>query len=286
MLLVRHETDRMDADQERELIDRWREGGDRAALDCLIRSHIRGVILIAREYRHRHGNLDDLIQEGMVGLLRAVGRFDADRGTRFFSYAAWWIRASIREFLLRSRRLVRVGRTQAERRIYHRLGRVRQEVDNGYPELSGTEKRRKMAELLEVEPEVLEQTEVRLSGSELVLDSPTVVEGPTRVVETVASEGPGPDELAAHRERDQACRDVLEDALEQLSERERTIIAERFLGPERRTLRSIGEDLGVSRERVRQIQVRGLRKLRQHLREQGDVDELIPVDLASRLGAA
>ncbi len=134
------------AEAEIELSRRWLDHQDKAAADKLVLSNMRAVIKIASEFANQHVAFSDLVQEGTMGLLRAIDRYDPDRGTRFLSYAAWWIRAYIRDYLLRTRSLVRLGTTQRQRTVYSRLGRARREADR--EGLTGEKRMERLVELI------------------------------------------------------------------------------------------------------------------------------------------
>ena len=252
------------AEQEVTLARRWRDEHDKAAADKLVLSNMRAVIKIASEFANQHVAFSDLVQEGTMGLLRAVDRYDPERGTRFLSYAAWWIRAYIRDFLLRTRSLVRLGTTQSQRTVYSRLGKARQAVN--LEGLTGEKRMDLLVELIGVDRETIESMEGRLGGYDVSLDAPVGSEADSA---TRANFIPGdvedPEQQLGEAEEDRRHKDDLVAAVAYLPPREQEIIQRRHLVEQPETLQEVGERLGISRERVRQLEVRALRRMRDWL---------------------
>ncbi|MCK6530484.1 RNA polymerase factor sigma-32 [Myxococcota bacterium] len=251
-------------EEEYQLALRWRDQQDPEAARLLVLSNLRAVVKIAGEFRSYHANFADLVQEGNMGLIRALDRYDPDRGTRFLSYAGWWIRACIKEYLLRTRSLVRIGTTQKQRIIFSRLGRAKAEIEDS--DLSQEERWGRLAEMLGVDIESVKEMEGRLSGYDLSLDQPIEEgSGGASYLDMV------PDtetDVEGHAIVSQA-KDVrvtaIAQAMETLTERERKIIRRRYLDDESETLKDIGKQLGISRERVRQIELKAREKMRRSL---------------------
>jgi RNA polymerase sigma-32 factor len=256
------------AEQEVELATRWREHKDERAAHRLVLSNMRAVIKIASEFGKQHAAFADLVQEGTLGLLKAVDRYDPSRGTRFLSYAAWWVRAYIRDYLLRTRSLVRLGTTQRQRTVYSRLGQARNQVAR--EGLSGEARIARLEELIGVDRETILSMEARLGGYDVSLDAPV---GDEQDAASRASfledEGPDPERTASDRQEERLDRSGLEGALTQLSAREQEIIRRRHLAEEPETLQQVGDRLGISRERVRQLEVRALRRMRESMAASG-----------------
>jgi len=252
------------AEQEVELGRRWRDHKDQAAFDKLVLSNMRAVIKISSEFANQHVPFSDLIQEGTCGLLKAVDRYDPERGTRFLSYAAWWIRAYIRDYLLRTRSLVRLGTTQRQRTVYSRLGRARREADR--EGLRGEERMQRIVEIIGVDRATVESMAGRLGGYDVSLDQPVGKEADSAPRSAfIPANGPDPEtELAMEQESANDTRDLYA-AISELPEREQEIIQRRHLNDEKETLQEVGDRLGISRERVRQLEVRAFRRMRQTL---------------------
>ena len=254
------------AEEERDLSRRWLEDGDRAAADRLVLSNMRAVIKIAGEYCNQHATFADLLQEGTLGLLRAVDRFDPDRGVRFLSYAAWWIRAFIRDHLLRTRSLVRLGTTQRQRTVYSRLGKAKAQVAR--EGLEGDARMARQVENIGVDRATIESMEGRLMGYDVSLDAPVGSEsGSASRANFIPSAQPDPEQQLAEGEEMRLERLRLGLAIAQLPPREQEIIRRRHLADKAETLEVVGQSLGVSRERVRQLEARALRRIRNWVAE-------------------
>ncbi len=261
----------LSAEQEVDLARRVRDQGDREAFDILVLSNMRAVIKIAGEYRRQHASFSDLIQEGMVGLMKAVERYDPERGTRFLSYAAWWIRATIRDHLLRTRSLVRLGTTQRQRTVYSRLGKARAQVER--EGLRGDAAAERLAELIGVDRATVESMQGRLAGYDLSLDAPVGTdESSSSRSNFIPDQRLGPEDLLGVVQEADLQRRALVDALGELPEREQEIIMRRHLVEAPETLQQVGDRLGISRERVRQLEVRALRRIKDWVANQAPLD--------------
>jgi RNA polymerase sigma-32 factor len=242
----------LDRATERDLARRWR-AGDKRAGETIVRACLPFVISIALEYRRWGIPLEDIVQQGNLGLLRAAGKFDPERDCRLATYAAYWIRAEIRDYVVRSYRVVRLGTTKAERRALRAYRKTRESDPAALAAASGMT--RAKAELLLP----------LLSGREASLDARTDERG--AMIDRLAGASPTPeDEASAHERRGRAQSAVVE-ALRGLSERERMIVRERLMADEPPTLQELGQRLGVSKERVRQLEERARLKLRARLEE-------------------
>lgn len=256
------------AEQEVDLSRRWLHEGDKAAADKLVLSNMRAVIKISSEFANQHVPFADLVQEGSMGLLRAVDRFDPERGTRFLSYAAWWIRAFIRDYLLRTRSLVRLGTTQRQRTVYSRLGKAKAAAAR--EGLRGEARMERMVELIGVDRKTVESMMGRLGGYDVSLDQPVGKESDSAPRGNfIPGDAATPEELLGEAQQERRDRANLRKAIETLPEREQLIIRRRHLADRPDTLQEVGEDLGISRERVRQLEVRALRRMREWLRNEG-----------------
>ncbi|MBK6696470.1 MAG: sigma-70 family RNA polymerase sigma factor [Myxococcales bacterium] len=243
----------LDRETERDLARRWL-AGDNAAGEKIVEACLPFVIAIALEYRRWGIPLEDIVQQGNLGLLRAAKKFDPERDVRLATYAAYWIRAEIREYVVRSYRVVRLGTTKGERKALraYRTSTVR-DVDS-LMQASGLSRER------------VEMLMPLLASREMSLDH-SVGEDSSPAVDRLQSNDPSPeDEAASHEGRDRA-EAAVSLALRSLSERERLIVRERLMNDEPITLQRLGEMLGVSKERVRQLEERARDKLRGHLQE-------------------
>lgn len=255
----------LNADEEKRLALAWQERGDRQALDKLVGSHLRLVIKIARDNSGYGLPIGDLIGEGNVGLLQAADRFDPERGVRFATYAAWWIRAMIREYALYTRSLVKMGTTAAQKKLFFNLSRLKSELkvhDNGDLEPSVV---RRIAERLEVpEADVIQMNE-RLSAPDWSLNATLGDEEFGEYQELLVEQGPDPEEQAAEADQMTKRSALLGEAMAGLSARERHILRQRKLTEEPQTLDELSQHYGISRERVRQIEARAIERLREKM---------------------
>lgn len=244
----------LDAETERELLRRIQDSNDPRALNRLLVSHVRLVLSIAHKYR-RHGlALEDLVAEGNLGLVEAARRFDRSKGTRFSTYAAWWVRALIRRYTIANRRIVGAPSTRAARKLLSKLRTTQRELA---AELGRPPSREQVAEALDVTVEDVTSVEAALSGRDVSL-APT----PDGVVIELASNLDTPEEATSKKEAQALNERSIHDALDRLEARERLIIEKRLLNEDRETLADIGRRLGLSRERVRQLELRAREKLR------------------------
>lgn len=250
-------------DEEFELARRVQKTGDSDAAFRLVSSHLRLVVKIAMDFQRRWmQNVLDLIQEGNVGLMRAVNKFDPDKGIKFSYYAAFWIRAYILKFIMDNWRMVKIGTTQAQRKLFYNLNRERQKlIAEGFDPDAAT-----LAERLGVGEEQIVEMQQRLDASDMSLDATVGDEsGNATRMDFLPALGPGIEEKLAGMEIAQLLQDKLRDILPSLSEKEAYILEHRLLTDDPVTLREIGERYNVTRERVRQLEARLLQKLKTHL---------------------
>ena len=262
-------------DHEFELARRWREKLDEAALHELILSYTRLVIATAGRFRNYGLPIGDLVQEGNVGLLQAAARFEPERDVRFSTYAAWWIRSAMQDYILRNWSIVRTGTTAAQKTLFFNFRRLRARIEKVSGGEMTPEGRASIAEALDVSLAEVEAMEARLSGADQSLNAPVGEEGEEEWQNNLADTRPGPEEVVIGL-RDAATRSRwLNEALSELTQRERTIIDQRRLREEGATLEDLGRELGVSKERVRQLEHRALQKLKQSmLRRAGTADRI------------
>lgn len=247
-------------DEEIDLARYYRRSGDLQAAHRLVTSHLRFVVKVAYEYRQYGARLADLIQEGNVGLMTAVKKFDPDRGYRLISYAVWWIRAHIHSFLIRTWSLVKMGTTQAQRKLFFKLRRAL-----GLQPGSGRGDAKEIARVAKAlnvpEADVVEM-EMRLSSRDFSLDAVVGDEGRATHLDALASAEPDPEGALEAREEASVASTRVQSALKALSPKERALVERRVMADEPVTLQEIGDEWGVSRERVRQVESRALAKIR------------------------
>jgi RNA polymerase sigma-32 factor len=248
-------------EEEHELAERWRNHHDATAGRRLVTANLRFVVKIAFEYRTYGVRLLDLIQEGNLGLMVAIDRFDPTRGVRLTTYAVWWIRAYVQEHIRRSWSLVRFGTTRAEQRCFYRLRRERQRLERGGNQADPA----RLAEALGVGVDELEAIESRITRRDMSLDDQAFVDAEETRGDRIADDSPSPESTVAEHELSDVAQERIRVALEQLDARERAIIQRRYLNRRAATLKELGEAFGISRERVRQLEARAKAKMRQHL---------------------
>jgi RNA polymerase sigma-32 factor len=248
----------LSVEQEQALARSYRETGDRRAAHTLVTANLRFVVKVASGYRGYGLRLPDLIQEGNLGLMKAVQKFDPDQGIRLVSYAAWWIRAYIQAHVLLSWSVVKIGTTQAQRRIFFALARTRRELSRDGPQDDLDDR---VARRLRVSPDEVRDASLRMEHRDQSLDAPGPG-GQGSPVDRMASGDDLQDErLSLARESDRVRRSVT-DALATLDDRERTIVEQHLMSDHPASLQELGTRLGFSRERARQLEIRARRKLR------------------------
>lgn len=252
----------LDAEHERDLAERWRSGHDERALHELTGAYIRLVIALAARYRHYGLPMSDLIQEGNVGLMHAALRFEPKREVRFSTYAAWWVRAAIQDFVLRNWSIVRTGTTSAQKSLFFNLRRLRAKIEDFGEHGMSAANRAAIAKTLGVPERDVMHMEARLSGPDHSLNAPLADETGAERQDFLADDHDPPEELVMRAHDAEARARLLDRALGALSERERFVVRERHLREEGVTLEALGVRLGISKERVRQIESAALTKLR------------------------
>jgi len=253
------------ADHERDLARRWRDHGDERAMHELITAYIRLVVAMAARFRHYGLPMSDLVQEGSVGLMQAAARFEPEREVRFSTYASWWIRSSMQDFVLRNWSIVRTGTTSAQKSLFFNLRRLRAKIGDVNDSGISAEARGKVARALNVPEHDVDSMAARMSAPDRSLNAPLTEDGDGEWQDMLADGAASP-EAQVMEAHDSAARIVLvSEAMRDLNERERLIIRERKLEEESVTLEALGERLGISKERVRQIEGNALEKLRRAL---------------------
>lgn len=251
-------------DEEHALALRWVGERDVEAARQLVLANLRLVVKIAMEYRRSWTNVLDLIQEGNVGLMQAVQRFDPYQGVKLSSYAVYWIRAYILKYLLDNIRLVRLGTTRAQRKLFFRLNKEKRELERLGIEVEP----RMIAERLDVSEEDVRDMEQRLGQNDLSFDAPVGEEdGSATFGDFISSRGPSTEETVADQELRRVFLEKVEAFAATLDERDRRIIDERILAEEPKTLQEMGDAFGITRERVRQLEARVVSRLREYLKK-------------------
>ena len=265
------------AEQEYMLAKRFSEHGDTDAAAQLVTSHLRLVAKIAMGYRGYGLPVSELISEGNIGLMQGVKKFEPDRGFRLATYAMWWIKASIQEFILRSWSLVKMGTTAAQKKLFFNLRRMKKQLDAYEDADLKPDDLRKIATDLGVsEQEVINMNRRMMMGGDASLNVSMRDDSESQWQDLLADERPLQDETVADAEEARYRRDLLNEALGSLNDRERQILTDRRLAEDPKTLEELSQVYNVSRERVRQIEVRAFEKLQKAIHRIATERHLLP----------
>ncbi len=273
------------ADEEYMLAKRWKEHGDVDAVHKMVTSHLRLVAKIAMGYRGYGLPIAELISEGNVGMMQAVKRFEPEKGFRLSTYAMWWIRASIQEYILYSWSLVKMGTTAAQKKLFFNLRRLKgqiKEIDDG--DLA-PESVKQIATTLAVSEDDVVQMNRRMSGGDQSLNAPMRQDGEAEWQDWLVDDSDTQDIVVAEADELDHRRSMLEAAMATLTERERHIFTERRLRDDPVTLEDLSNDFGVSRERVRQIEVRAFEKVQRAIRNMATQDVIAQTKATERFRA-
>lgn len=257
-------------ERERELALRYYEKGDLAAAHELVTANLRFVVKVAQEYRAYGMKMLDLIQEGNVGLMLAVKKFNPHRGYRLITYAVWWIKAYIQKYILQSWSLVKIGTTQAQRKLFYKLNQAKNAISAGGGIDDKAEFTDAVASALAVKDKDVLEMELRMSGRDFSLDNTLDAESDISYLDRLESQTPNQEDLLIDVEETNRREEGVHKALALLNERENYIVEHRILAEKPATLQEVGDHLKISRERVRQLEAGALKKLRGEL-EEGDL---------------
>lgn len=245
-------------EDEFDIAVKFRETGDRGAAHKLVTANLRFVVKIAYEYRNYGFKIMDIIQEGNIGLMMAVKKFNPHKGYRLITYAVWWIRAYIQEFIMKNWSIVKIGTTQAQKKLFYKLRKTQ--------ELVGSETDYKaIAKNLDVKEVEVEEMDLRLSGRDYSLDASIGKEGETTHLERLTYDGQNHEDAYVELKEKEFLKKKVHEVISRMPERERFIIEKRLMADKSMTLQEVGDHLGVSRERARQIEVRIKKNLRSSL---------------------
>lgn len=257
----------LEREEEHNLAIRWKDHDDRGARNKIATAHMRLVISMAGKFRNFGLPMSDLVQEGYVGLLEAAARFEPEREVRFSTYASWWIRASIQDYILRNWSIVRGGTSSAQKALFFNLRRLRAKLARSGSSVTVQSIHEQIAVTLGVSLSDVQTMDARLSGSDTSLQAPSISgdSDSAERIDFLISNEPLPDEQVSDMIDGERRRIWLASALQHLNEREMKIIRARRLVEDGATLEELGADLGISKERVRQIESRAMDKLRSAL---------------------
>ena len=263
----------LDAETELALAYAWRDERDEQAVHRLITAYMRLAISMASKFKRYGAPMNDLIQEASVGLMKAADKFDPDRGVRFSTYAVWWIKASIQDYVMRNWSMVRTGSTSSQKSLFFNMRRVQARLEREAASEGREMDRQEMRELIAIEVGVplhdVEMMEGRLSGSDFSLNATQSSEDEGREwIDALEDDGPQAAETVQNSHDNDTLRQWLMTALTSLNDREQFIVRERKLRDAPRTLESLGTELGLSKERVRQLEAAAFGKMRKSLEAQ------------------
>ena len=258
------------AAEERKLAERWRDEGDVEAAHTLVTSHLRLVVKIAMGYKGYGLPVQDLISEGNIGLMKAVKKFEPERGFRLSTYAMWWIKAAITEYVLRSWSMVKMGTVAAQKKLFFSLRRHKQRLGIADTAADLTPQQAKqLSNELDVNEDELVNMNRRMASKDLSLNAPVGQDGDSTVEfqDQLVDEAASPEALTAAGQEQSLHHQLLHEAVKGLDARERHIFTERRLKDDPVTLEELGEHYGISRERVRQLEVRAFQKVQKAVTE-------------------
>jgi RNA polymerase sigma-32 factor len=263
----------LNAETELKLAYAWRDDRDEAALHRLITAYMRLAISMAVKFKRYGAPMNDLIQEAGVGLMKAADKFDPDRGVRFSTYAVWWIKASIQDYVMRNWSMVRTGSTSSQKSLFFNMRRVQAQIERESAAEGETldqhQMRQKISTKIGVPLRDVEMMDGRLSGSDFSLNATQSAEDEGREwIDALEDDSAQAAEVVEHGHDTDKLREWLLEAMNALSERERFIVRERKLQDQTRTLESLGVELGLSKERVRQLEAAAFVKMRKNLEQQ------------------
>lgn len=253
----------LEREHELSLASRWKDSRDEKALHELVRSYTRLVVAIAAKFKNYGLPMGDLIQEGNIGLMEAAARFEPELGNRFSTYATWWIRAQIQDFVLRNWSIVRTGTTAHQKSLFFNLRRLRAQIDGqAARDFLDEDSRGKIALELGVTVKEVGEMEARMNGGDQSLNSPLGLDGASEFQDFLHDAAPNPEEVVIGMKDNATRAKWLNEALGELSPRERTIIRNRQMTDSVVTLEDLGRQLGISKERVRQLEQKAMDKLK------------------------
>ena len=255
----------LEKDEEFQLIDDWRQNKTPRSLQNILNSYLRLAVSYARKYSSYGLPLDDLIHEGVLGIMHALEKFDTSRDFRLSTYASWWIRASIQDYILKNWSVVRTGSTASQKALFFNLKKIKQQINDVSREFMGQEEINKVSNMLNVKSIEVQNMESRLTGGDMHLNQKVDNESENDLMSLLADDRQNPEESFEDYNDKNIKKDFINKAINTLNDREKTIIRLRKFREKSITLDELGQQLKISKERVRQIETKALEKLKKSL---------------------
>ncbi|MDC3131761.1 RNA polymerase factor sigma-32 [Pelagibacteraceae bacterium] len=252
----------LEKDEEFRLINDWKENRNSKSLQKILNSYLRLAISYAKKYSSYGLSLDDLIHEGVLGIMHALEKFDTSRDFRLSTYASWWIRASIQDFILKNWSVVRTGSTASQKALFFNLKKIKQQINSVSREYMGQEEINEVSNILNVKSLEVQNMESRLTGGDLHLNQKVDSESDNDMMDLLQDDRQNPEELFEDFNDQKVKKNYIKAAIDSLNDREKTIINLRKFREKSITLDELGQKLKISKERVRQIETKALDKLR------------------------
>ena len=252
----------LEKDEEFKLINDWQDNRNPKSLQKIINSYLRLAVSYAKKYSSYGLSLDDLTHEGVLGIMHALDKFDTSKDFRLSTYASWWIRASIQDFILKNWSVVRTGSTASQKALFFNLKKIKQKINNVSREFMGQEEIDKVSSMLNVKSLEVQNMESRLTGGDLHLNQKVDNESESDLMDLLQDERQNPEESYEDFNDKSVKRNYIKAAIDSLNDREKTIINLRKFREKSITLDELGQKLKISKERVRQIETKALEKLR------------------------
>ena len=255
----------LEKDEEFKLINDWRDNKTPRSLQKILNSYLRLAVSYARKYSSYGLPLDDLIHEGVLGIMHALEKFDTSRDFRLSTYASWWIRASIQDYILKNWSVVRTGSTASQKALFFNLKKIKQQINDVSREFMGQEELNKVSNILKVKSIEVQNMESRLTGGDLHLNQTVDSENENDLMSLLADDRQNPEETYEDFNDKNIKKDFINKAIDTLNERDKTIVRLRKFREKSITLDELGQKLKISKERVRQIETKALEKLKKSL---------------------
>ena len=257
----------LEKEEEFDLILKWQNSQDDNALKKILDSYLRLVVSIARKYTNYGLSIDDLIHEGTLGIMYSLSKFDVSKGFRLSTYASWWIRASIQDYILKNWSVVKIGSTASQKSLFFNLKKIKKQISSVSSEYMGQKEINIVSKILNVKPLEIQNMESRLAQGDLFLNQTFDDESGNDLMSLLPDNSKNPEEITQNYKDGSLKSKWLKKSINTLTEREKTIIQSRKLKEKPMTLDQLGQKLGISKERVRQVETRALSKLKKIILE-------------------